>query len=77
MKAFKVSGSFKKGKRERQKFRIEVAAENEEAATQKVLSTLGSRHRLNRKEISIDEMAGISGDEITNQVVRYLTEGSR
>jgi len=76
MKAFRASGSFRIDKRTWQKFSVEVAAEDDLAAREKVLSTLGSRHRLNRRSIRIDEVRRISGDEVTNQVVRYSVEGA-
>jgi len=75
MKAFKASGSFKMDKRRRQKFRIEIAAEDKDAAVEKVLSTLGSRHRLKRREIEIDELVEIPPEEITDPVVEYLVRG--
>ena len=56
MRAFRVIGSFKIDKRKWQDFNFEVAAEDVEGATDKVLSTLGSRHRLNRKEIQIKDV---------------------
>ena len=77
MRAFKVSGSFTKNRGKSQSFRIEVAAEDEDAAVSKVLSTLGSRHRLNRRDISIEGIEGVSEEEITNQAVRYRVEGRR
>lgn len=74
MKAFKVIGTFKIEKQRWQDFKIEVAAEDEEGATEKVLSSLGSRHRLNRKEIEILEILEIPGDEISDLVVKYMVE---
>jgi large subunit ribosomal protein LX len=77
MKAFKVIGTFKVEKQRWQDFKIEVAAEDEEGATEKVLSSLGSRHRLNRKEIEILEILEIPGDEISDLVVKYMVEEKR
>ena len=74
MKAFKVVGTFKIEKRKWQDFKIEVAAEDEEGAREKVLSSLGSRHRLNRKEIKISEISEIPGNEISDLVVKYVVE---
>lgn len=74
MKAFKVIGTFKIEKQRWQDFKIEVAAEDKEGATEKVLSSLGSRHRLNRKEIEILEILEIPGDEISDLVVKYMVE---
>ncbi|NYT11595.1 MAG: 50S ribosomal protein LX [Methanomassiliicoccales archaeon] len=74
MKAFRVIGSFKIDKRKWQDFKLEVAAEDVEGATDKVLSTLGSRHRLNRKEIQIKDIVEISGEDISDLTVKYLVE---
>lgn len=75
MRAFRVIGSFKIDKRKWQDFNFEVAAEDVEGATDKVLSTLGSRHRLNRKEIQIKDISEISGDDISDLTVKYMVEG--
>lgn len=74
MKGFKVTGSFKLDKGIWQKFAVEVAAEDEDGAKEKVLSTLGSRHRVNRNEIEIKDLEEISGDDITDLVVKYQVE---
>lgn len=76
MRAFRASGSFRIDKRSWQKFSVEVAADDDLAAREKILSTLGSRHRLNRRSIRIDEMREIEGEEITDHVVQYCVEGS-
>jgi len=70
MKAFRVVGSYA-DPRKRQKFSMEAAAESEEAVREKVLSTLGSKHRLKRWEIDITEVTELSPDQITNHVVKY------
>jgi len=70
MKAFRVAGSFA-DPRKRQPFSIEVAAENEDAVREKVLSTLGSKHRLKRTQIDITEITELSPDQVTNHVVKY------
>jgi len=70
MKAFRVVGSYA-DPRKRQPFSIEVSAENEEAVREKVLSVLGSKHRLKRREIEINEVTELSSDQITNNVVKH------
>jgi large subunit ribosomal protein LX len=70
MKAFRVAGSYA-DIRKRQPFSIEVSAENEEAVREKVLSILGSKHRLKRREIEITDVAELSPDQVTNHVVKY------
>jgi len=77
MKAFRVSGSFKTGKFTWQKYSIEVAAEDEAGVTEKVLSDLGSKHKLKRSEIKIDEIKALAAGEVTNPVVEYLAGGAQ
>ena len=74
MKAFRAIGTFRIDKRTKQRFKLEVAAEDEGRAREKVLSMLGSRHHLTRREITIEEILEISGDEITDLVVKYMVE---
>lgn len=70
MKAFRVVGSYADTRR-KQPFSIEVSAEDEEAVRERVLSTLGSKHRLKRWEIDITEVTELSPDQITDHVVKY------
>jgi large subunit ribosomal protein LX len=70
MKGFRAKGSFK-DTRKRQDFTVEVAAENADAARERVLSNLGSRHKLKRWEISIDELVELAPADITDRLVQY------
>ena len=70
MKAFRVVGSFA-DPRKRQPFSIEMAAEDEVAVRERALSTLGSKHRLKRRDIDITEIIELTPDQITNPVVKY------
>ncbi|MDR0791626.1 MAG: 50S ribosomal protein L18a [Methanomassiliicoccaceae archaeon] len=70
MKGFRAKGSFK-DKRNRQDFTVEVAAETADAARERVLSNLGSRHKLKRWEISIDEMTELAPADITDRLVQH------
>jgi Ribosomal protein L20A (L18A) len=70
MKAFRVIGSFA-DPRKRQPFSIEMAAEDEAAVRERALSTLGSKHRLKRRDIDITEIVELTPDQITNPVVKY------
>lgn len=77
MKAFRATGSFKTGKFTWQKYSIEVAAIDEAGAAEKVLSDLGSRHKLKRTEIKIDELKALQADEIKNPAVGYIAGGNQ
>jgi len=55
VKKFKVKGRFLMGKR-MQPFTMEVSSINEDQAREKVLSDLGSRHRVKRNKVFIESM---------------------
>jgi len=55
VKRFRVVGSFKAGT-EWERFTKLVECENEKNAIEKVLSTIGSNHKLNRNLIKIHEV---------------------
>jgi len=76
MRAFRVIGSFKISKRGWQDFNIEVAAEDESAVTQKVLSNFGSHHRVKRRNICIKEIAPLAPESVSNPIVKYLIGGT-
>ena len=75
MKAFRVKGDFKDERQGRQPFTVEVAAENKESAEEQVLSTLGSRHKVKRWEISIESIEEVADDDIESPVVKYKVTG--
>jgi large subunit ribosomal protein LX len=71
MKAFLISGTYADPRQIQQPFAIEMAADDEAAVKEKALSTIGSKHKLKRWQINITDVKEISGDEITNHVVKY------
>jgi len=54
------------------KFRMEVRALRVEHALEKVYSELGSRHKLKRSHIKIDNVREVSPDELENRYVRAI-----
>jgi len=76
MKAFRATGSFNIKKRGWQDFSIEVAAEDENDATQRVLSNFGSHHRVNRRNISIKEIVPLAPESVSDPVVKHLIGGT-
>lgn len=72
MKAFRVTGSFADPRKE-QPFSIEMAAEDEAAVKEKALSTIGSRHKMQRWQIKIDKIEEIPADQIESHLVKYQT----
>lgn len=69
-KAFQVEGDFQMG-RVRQHFVIQVAAANEAGAKDRVFATLGSRHGVNRRQVVISGAKSVSGDDVTDAIVRH------
>jgi large subunit ribosomal protein LX len=58
MKAYRVSGTAPFGS-QRQQFSYDLPAEDVDAATNKVYSLLGSRHRVTRRSINIESIGEI------------------
>lgn len=75
MKGFRMVGSFKDVRQGKQAYTIEVAAENEDAAKEQTLSTLGSRHKLKRWEIAIDSVTELANEDIVDPIVKYKVTG--
>jgi large subunit ribosomal protein LX len=70
MKAFLVTGHFADPRKE-QPFSIEMAAEDEAAVREKTLSTIGSRHKMKRWQITITDVKELPADQVTDHVVKY------
>ena len=70
MKAFLVTGHFADPRKE-QPFSIEMAAEDEAAVREKTLSTIGSRHKMKRWQITITDVKELPSDQVTDHVVKY------
>jgi ribosomal protein L20A (L18A) len=69
-KAFQVEGDFQMG-RVRQHFVIQVAAADEKGARDRVYATLGSRHGVNRRQVTMTAAKAVSGEAITDALVRH------
>ncbi len=70
MKAFLVTGHFADPRKE-QPFSIEMAAEDEAAVREKCLSTIGSRHKMKRWQITITDVKELSADQVQDHLVKY------
>lgn len=75
MKGFRVIGSFADDRQGQQTFSVEVAAENEEAAKEQIVSTMGSRHKVKRWQIKISDIKEVPNDQIENHIVKYKVTG--
>lgn len=68
LKAFRITGQFRMG-HITTPFTIETVGRDENDARDRVLATLGSRHRVNRHQVSLATVTEIRGDQITDLVV--------
>lgn len=53
MKAYRVVGSFRQGKKD-QEFSMDLVAEDEAGVKEKIMSNFGSRHGVKRRQINIE-----------------------
>lgn len=74
MKAYRIRGRFRMG-HAWQAYAKEVAAADEAAARERVLSLLGSQHGVGRKYIEIREVIEVPVTELRHAAVRYAVEG--
>jgi large subunit ribosomal protein LX len=70
-KIWRATGAYKKKKRNF-KFSRELLAEKEAHVREKILSELGSRHRVKRRNIEIAEIKEIKPEEVQNLDLRRL-----
>ena len=77
MKAFEVSGQFIESRRKWQPFALEDAAADEAAAKEKTLALMGSRHKVKRKNIQIENVKSLRVEEVTDHAVRHLLEAKK
>lgn len=68
MKAYRVVGSFRQGKKD-QEFSMDLVAEDEAGVKEKIMSNFGSRHGAKRREINIETIETIKPAESTAPAV--------
>ena len=71
MKGFRVTGSFADVRQGQQPFCVEVAADDEAAAKEQIVSTFGSRHKLKRWQINITQIEELAPENVQDHVVKY------
>ncbi len=69
LKIWLASGEYKK-KKEKFTFSRELLGEKEAHVREKILSELGSRHRVKRREITISEIKEIKPEEVQSLELR-------
>ena len=70
-KIWRASGDYKKKKRTFT-FSRELLGEKESHIRERILSELGSRHKVKRKEINITEIKEIKPEEVTDLDLRKI-----
>lgn len=70
-KIWRATGAYKK-KKKAFTFSRELLGDKEARIREKVLSELGSRHRVKRKDIDITEIKEIKPEEVTNLDLRKI-----
>lgn len=68
MKPFRVTGEFRMG-RTNTPFTMETIGKDANGARDRVLSTIGSRHRVDRHHVNIKDVKELKVDEVTDPVV--------
>lgn len=69
MKVFRVTGEFTMGRSQRTPFTMETLGKDAEAAKDRIYATLGSRHRVNRHQVIVNDVKEIKADQLTDAVV--------
>jgi len=64
-----VHGSYRAEKRRNQPFSVDIVATDEDGATEKILSTFGSKHRVTRRFILVDNITEINPADSTAPTV--------
>jgi len=70
-KIWRAKGAYRKGKRSFT-FTKELLADKDSHVRERILSEVGSRHRVKRNEIDISEIKEIKPEEVTNLELRKI-----
>ena len=70
-KIYRIKGRFTMGD-ETQVFTKELKSISENDIYEKIYSEFGSKHRINRNQINIEEVTEISADEVTDPLIKAL-----
>ncbi|MGB9936735.1 MAG: 50S ribosomal protein L18Ae [Methanobacterium sp.] len=73
-KIFRIQGKFMMGNAFKP-FTKELKAINENDIREKIYSEFGSRHRINRNKIVIEDIKEISKDEVQDPMIKALIQG--
>ena len=74
MKAYRVVGSFRQGKKD-QEFSMDLVAEDDAGAKEKIMSNFGSRHGAKRRQITIETIdIIIRADSTASAVISHFRD---
>jgi len=73
MQVYRVKGWFKQGF-SKQSFTREMAVASEKQALEKVYSEFGSRHKVKRNQINIEEVVEIKPEDVKDPAVLAMLE---
>jgi large subunit ribosomal protein LX len=71
-KIFRIQGKFMMGN-DLKPFTRELKSISEDDIREKIYSEFGSKHRINRKKIFIDEIAEITSEEAIDPLIKALS----
>jgi len=71
MKAYMVKGRFEMGWIGKQNFEMEVAAASPEKAAETVYTDIGSKHKAKRRQIKIESVKEMRGEDLENPIIRH------
>jgi large subunit ribosomal protein LX len=75
MQAYRVSGEYEHGALKHwSRFHYEFVVPTEQEARERALSILGSKHRVKRRFVVIEEVAPVTAADATDPLVRALLE---
>jgi large subunit ribosomal protein LX len=70
MKIYKITGTFLMGDAHQQ-FTKEVLGKGKSDATERLYSELGSKHKVNRRNISIEKITEIKPEKVEDPIIKY------
>ena len=76
MKPFRITGTFLMGDKW-SPFKKEVVGKSEEDAVERLLSDLGSKHRVKRRNIKVTLVEELKVDEVEDPLVEFAVKGEK
>ena len=71
---YRIIGKFSKEKNTH-KFTKEIMVPNKRKAEEQIFSIMGSKHRVKRREITIEKIEEISPEKVTDPIIKQIIGG--